>query len=122
MILGLEARFAHSIIRDMVRDIRAGRRYEASERYPGVLEGFDVLVRPVHPTHHLMLFGSTAAFYRRLARPELFCVCQVFWPDKAGLFPTDLKCDPRVARKQRRLELAVPPSELEAFRERYGTR
>jgi hypothetical protein len=85
------------------------------------IEGCDVAIRPVHPTQHILRLGSAMAFYRRLARPEALTVRQVFWPDKAGRFPFEIECDPRASQMQPRMELAVPPSELKAFLDEYGS-
>jgi hypothetical protein len=120
VVLGLGPRVGHRLLADMVDDIKGGRAYEAGQRYGGVLAGVDVAVRSVHPTQHAILLGYAMGFYRLYSRPELLSARQVFWPDKAGLFPFELKCDPLVAATQRRLELAVPPFELKAFMEKYG--
>jgi hypothetical protein len=119
VVVGLGDKTAYGVVRDMVTDIRAGKSFASGQRYSDILKGFDVLVGPVHPTQHVRHLGYAMAFYRRLERRELLSALQVFWPDKDGRFPTELTCDPHVAAAQPRWALAVPPSELKAFLDRY---
>ena len=121
MVFGWEARFAHSIVSDMVADMKKGQFYSAGQTYPGLLDGFEVAIRPVHATQHLVHLGYATGYYRILARPELLSAIQLFWPDKAGKFPFELACDPGVAQLQPRMALAVAPSELRAFMKRFGS-
>jgi hypothetical protein len=121
MIFGLDGRLAHSIASDMASRLKEGHPFSAGHTYSGLLDGYDVAVRPVHPTQHLLHLGYAIAFYRRLQKRDLLTAIQVFWPDKAGKFPFELECDPRAAARQPRMELAVPPSELKAFMDEFGS-
>ena len=51
---------------------------------PGdVLNGYDVVIHPVDPSWYRDFFGAGLDFYQTPPLP----ITQLFWPDKAGLFP-----------------------------------
>ena len=51
--------------------------------FDGVLDGFSVLLRTVHPSWHEPLFETMCAYYGRTDVP----VRQVVWPDRDGRWP-----------------------------------
>ncbi len=123
VIVDLDARMAHAIAAGAVARIRVGAVYRPGERHADLLEGFAMAWRPVHATRHLVLLGYAVAFYRiASAPPDRLRAVQLFWPDRAGKFPFEGDCDPRVAQRQPRLELAMLPSEVRAFRRRIQVR
>jgi hypothetical protein len=65
--------------------------------------------------------GYALAYYRRAGKPEALRALQLLWPDQAGFLPDDPRCDEAVVRMQPRLDRPVPPEELRAFMETYGS-
>jgi hypothetical protein len=63
--------------------IRDGQPLAADERRDGVLDGFPLAIRPVHPSWYPRVFGSAVNFYQRPPLP----IVQAIWPDRTGLFP-----------------------------------
>jgi hypothetical protein len=121
IIFGMEARELYSILALMFEDIRnKGQSFARPDSYDGVLEGYPIAIRTVHPTQHELYLGYALGHCRHAGHIGGLKARQVFWPDKQGRFPFDVGCDPDVYRSQPRLDLEVPPSDLRAFRRRYG--
>jgi hypothetical protein len=121
VIVGLEAKVAHSLLSDMLAEIRTGRKYVPGETYRDLISGYPVAVLPVHRTQVLCRLGYALGYYRRASKPELLRALQVLWPDSLGKLPTDLSCDEAVLRSQPRLNIGVPPSELREFMTKWGS-
>jgi hypothetical protein len=121
VIVGLDGKVGHSLLCDMLTEIRAGRTYRPGETCDDLIQGYPVLLRPVHRTQVLCRLGYALAYYRRVSRPDLLRALQVLWPDRAGKLPTDPACEQPVAQLQPLLDRAVPPSELREFMTKFGS-
>ena len=119
IVFGLDAKVCHRLLTDAVDDIRSGQSYASPGIYEQLL-AVPIAVRVVHPSQHCVYFADTLEFYRQTGSEEGFAAIQLFWPDRDGTFPFEAACDPGVFAAQPRLDLALPPSELEAFLRRNG--
>jgi len=107
LIYGLPKDLTHAMLWEMFRQFKAGLAIADGERVSGLLEGFDCIIRPVHPSHFDEHVGS-ARWYRRhrLGDDAGLQVFQIFWPGKQqGLFPWEPGCDPAVRDCQPQLYL-----------------
>jgi uncharacterized protein DUF4262 len=84
-MFGLRGRDMHAWLNTAGEQVRAGQPLCAGEERLGVLDGFPVVVRPVHSSWFAELFGLAADFYR--GTPP--SVTQLIWPDRHGVFPWD---------------------------------
>jgi hypothetical protein len=76
--------------------------------HEGLLEGFPVASRPVHPTQHRLYFGFALWHRRHLGKPGTLEAVQLLWPGKVqGLFPFEDGCHPDVVDLQPLL--CLPP-------------
>ena len=116
IIFGLSPIAAYSVLEVLVADIRSGRSFAESGLYEGVLVDFPLAVRPVDPTQYELYLGYAMGHCRHTGKTGRLVAVQVFWPDKQGRFPFEVRCDPEISALQRRLDLAAPASELRAFR------
>lgn len=82
-MFGLRGRDMHAWLNAVGQQVRAGQPLQAGEERLGVLDGFPVTVRPVHPSWSAELFGLAADFYRGTPPP----MTQLIWPDRHGVFP-----------------------------------
>lgn len=105
IVLGLSPAGAYGLVGGLVLNVRDGRSYARPGRYSDLLDGMEVLVRPVHATQVVHWFGFAMGFYRLVQRPTDLTAIQLFWPDERGRLPDVTDCDPLVAAAQQRLEL-----------------
>ncbi|WP_291416555.1 DUF4262 domain-containing protein [Actinophytocola sp.] len=82
-MFGLRGRDMHTWINAVGQQVRAGQPLRVDEERLGVLDGFPVMVRPVHESWYVDLFGYALDFYREPPLPVL----QLIWPDRHGVFP-----------------------------------
>ena len=82
-MFGLRTRDMHTWLNAVGQQLRAGQPLRADEERLGVLDGFPVLVRPVHRSWFEDLFGQALGFYRGTPPPMM----QLIWPDRDGVFP-----------------------------------
>jgi hypothetical protein len=80
-MVGLRGRDMHAWLNAVGQQVRAGQPLRADESRLGVLDGFPVVVRPVHPSWDL--FDVAVDFYRGAAPPMM----QLIWPDRHGVLP-----------------------------------
>ncbi|HEV7650524.1 MAG TPA: DUF4262 domain-containing protein [Actinophytocola sp.] len=80
-MFGLRGRDMHVWLNAIGQQVRAGQPLRADEARHGVLDGFPLTVRPVHPSWDL--FELAPDFYRGAAPPMM----QLIWPDRHGVFP-----------------------------------
>src|SRR3954469_7825386 len=108
VMFGLAVDVMHSLLWNVYREIVGGRRFDEDGLYDGIVEGFAIAVRRVHPTWHPHYLGS-AQWHRRYlkARGTLQAV-QLIWPDKAGRFPWEEGSHQSVRALQPRLDLPKP--------------
>ncbi|POX45689.1 DUF4262 domain-containing protein [Streptomyces sp. Ru72] len=82
-VFGLRIEVGMPVVNAAGAGIRGGLPLEPDQRRGDVLNGYDVAVRPVHPSWYWDFFGAGIDFYQAPPLP----VTQLFWPDKAGRFP-----------------------------------
>jgi hypothetical protein len=82
-MFGLRGRDMHTWLNAVGQQVRSGQPLRAGEERLGVLDGFPLMVRPVHPTWYADLFELALEFYRSAPPPVL----QLLWPDRHGVFP-----------------------------------
>jgi hypothetical protein len=121
VVVGLGGKEGYSLLSDMVTEIRAGRTYRAEETCRDLIQGYPVMLLPVHRTQVLCRLGYALAYYRRASKPHLLRALQLLWPDRAGKLPNDPSCEPAVVRLQPQLDHEVPPSEFTEFMAKFGS-
>ncbi|MGX1130483.1 hypothetical protein RKD49_002673 [Streptomyces glaucescens] len=84
-VFGLPAQTAMHVVNAAGTAVRDGAPLARDQRRGDVLNGREVIVRPVHSSWYRDFFGAGIDFYQRPPMP----VTQLFWPDKAGRFPWD---------------------------------
>ena len=99
-MFGLRGRDMHTWVNAAGQQVRAGQPLRADEERLGVLDGFPVVVRPVHPSWHDEILGLACDFYRGPV-PAM----QLVWPDRQGLFPWQPGAGERCRTHQPRLWL-----------------
>jgi hypothetical protein len=114
IIFGLEPRQAHAILSVVVKNLRAGSRYEEAGKYDNVLKDNSIGVRQVHVSHHEHYLGYAMGFCRHIGRLGELQAVQLFWPDRDGRFPFEPNCDLDVYGCQPRLDIPLTPSELDS--------
>jgi hypothetical protein len=116
ILFGREPNTAHRALSTMVESIRGGGSYREPSTYSGILQGDSKIgLRCVDPTQHPLYLGYAMGYLTFIGRIGELQAMQVFWPDKTGKFPYEVGCDLDVFRFQPRLDLALTPSEIEAF-------
>ncbi|MEX1225033.1 MAG: DUF4262 domain-containing protein [Pirellulales bacterium] len=109
------------ILAAMVEGIRNGRSFAQRGEYDRVLIEGNVAVRDVHPTQHEFYLGCAMGHFRHMGRIGQLKALQVFWPDSKGRFPFQPHCDEDVYMAQPRLDVALPPEEIEDLRGEFGS-
>ena len=107
IVFGLPARTAHSVVSSLIDRIREHESFEKTGVHPDLLGDLPLLIRPVHPSQLETYFGYAMGYYRLVGRPDALRAVQIFWPDRDGVLPNVVKCDPLVAAAQPRLDLAA---------------
>jgi hypothetical protein len=81
-MFGLRGRDMHAWLNAVGQQVRAGQALRANEERLGVLDGYPVVARPVHPSWQDEVLTLAGEFYRATV-PAM----QLVWPDRHGLFP-----------------------------------
>lgn len=108
VIFGLKLESMHSILSNIARDIRGGRRFEEEILYDGILDGCSIAVKRVHPSWHSRYLGYAMWHRRHVGRAGDLRTVQIVWPDLSGLFPWDEKFNGSLRKLQPRMELPIP--------------
>lgn len=88
IIFGQKPEWRLSIINLIVERINDGERFEARQRYSGLLEGYELSFHDVPLFAYPQYLGWDIWYYDRFHPVDpLFPVLQVVWPDLAGRFP-----------------------------------
>ena len=82
VIFGLHSEDMHQWLNACVDRGRDHGWPAKGEDFPGVLDGFPVRLRPVHPSWDDALFGTARRFYQNRV-PAV----QLVWPDRNGIWP-----------------------------------
>ncbi|MFJ4889060.1 MULTISPECIES: DUF4262 domain-containing protein [unclassified Streptomyces] len=101
-VFGLPSQTAMRVANAAGAAIRDGNPLEPDQRRGDVLNGYDVAVRPVHPSWYHDFFGAGIDFYQTPPLP----IMQLFWPDKDGRFPWEEGADERCRMGQPLLWIA----------------
>jgi hypothetical protein len=94
IVFGLPLKLMHSMLWTVFRQIKGGVTISDGSRWSGLVEGFDCVARPVHPTNLKREYLNSAMwFWGNPAEKGLLPVFQLVWPGSAdGLFPWDEDC------------------------------
>ncbi|MFG2813825.1 DUF4262 domain-containing protein [Streptomyces sp. NPDC048410] len=95
-VFGLSAQNALRVANAAGAAIRDGNPLEPDQRRGDILDGYDVAVRPVHPSWYHDFFGVGIDFYQTPPLP----ITQLLWPDKAGRFPWEENADEHCRTRQ----------------------
>ncbi|WP_418958219.1 DUF4262 domain-containing protein [Streptomyces tritici] len=88
-VFGLPQETAMRVVNAAGAAVRDGAPLALGERRDDVLNGYEVVVHPVHPSWYHAFFGAGIDFYQTPPLP----IAQLFWPDRAGRFPWDDDAD-----------------------------
>ena len=81
----------HHWVNRIGEQIRQGGWLRLEESRDGVIDGFSVVIRPVHESWYPALFGAGTGFYGRPPLP----ITQAVWPDRHGVLPWEDGCGAR---------------------------
>ncbi len=88
IVFGLERDLMHNMLWGMFDQIKAGKRLVDGERWSDLIEGFDCISRPVHPTQMRAYLGTALWYHRYKSGSSELSAFQLFWPGKLdGLYP-----------------------------------
>lgn len=107
IIFGLDLKLMRSMLWGVFDQIRDGREVRAGDRWSGLLDGFDCIAHPVHPTNLDPEYLNSALWYWGRNNPKgALPAFQLFWPGSVdGLFPWDPGCADDVRALQPALHL-----------------
>ena len=93
ILFGLPVDMMHQLINDIGKQLRNGSpAYGDGNKTSDLLEGYPCEFHHVDPAWYKTTLTWASWFYRSSDFPAL----QLFWPDKAGLFPWEQECNERV--------------------------
>jgi Domain of unknown function (DUF4262) len=104
VMTGMNHEALHASLNIVGEMAKRGLAVESNIALTEVLDGYDVMLRPVEIPWHLSLFG----WCRWFAQHDEPRFLQVVWPDLAGRFPGDVAFNPTINHLQP--DLAVAPS------------
>jgi len=97
IVVGLRTEVMHGMLNDCGERMRAGETLPVGTPFSGVLEDYDVLLRPVtSPESYREYVGYGLWFY---GGPN-FPLLQLVWPDKEGRFPGQEGANPFMKTQQ----------------------
>jgi Domain of unknown function (DUF4262) len=106
VIFGLKRELMHNMLWETFRQLQAGRVMTDGQHRTGLIEGFDCIARPVHPSWHREYLGTAIWHARYRTGSDEFNAFQIFWAGaQQGLFPWEAGCDPFVVSQQPALYL-----------------
>src|SRR5687768_12916260 len=102
IIFGLDFELTHQMLWTMFDKLKAGAILTDGARWSGLIEGFDCISRPVHPSRVEIAYLNSAMWYRGYRTgDEAVDAYQLFWPGaEQGLFPWEPGCDELVRADQ----------------------
>jgi uncharacterized protein DUF4262 len=108
IIFGFSGELAHKVLWEVFHQLKAGAVLSDGRRWSGLIEGFDCISRPVHPSQITREHFNSALWYwgDPIARGRSLEAYQFFWPGvNQGLFPWERGCDQIVRDHQPALYL-----------------
>ncbi|MCR6643672.1 MAG: DUF4262 domain-containing protein [Terricaulis sp.] len=99
IVFGLDTKLMHAMLWQVFRALKAGRVPADMQRWAGLLEGHECILRAVHPTNVVRDYLNSAMwFWGDPDERGPLQAFQIFWPAVGGnLFPWDSSC-PQVVR------------------------
>lgn len=89
MIFGLKREQMHSILTDLVNDIKEGRVFKPNEKTGDVVAGdFEAIFKPLKEEFIPEYAGTAERYYKKPFR-----VYVMLWPDKNNILPTEPGCE-----------------------------
>ena len=108
IIFGLDLQLMHNMLWTAFRQIKAGTTLVGGYKMSGLIEGFDCVARPVHPTQVKAHFGVGLWYRRYRGADDNLQAFQLFWPGKVeGLYPWEAGCPAEVRALQPQLYLPL---------------
>lgn len=95
IVFGLDPSLMHGMLWEVFHQIKDGRFASDHQRWSNVLEGYDCISRPVHPTNVVREYLNSAMWFwgEPAGRGGPMTAFQLVWPDvETGLFPWDADC------------------------------
>ena len=83
IIIGLVQELTHSLINDIAHDIKKGKKFEALNYYPDILEGFDCYFIEVDIANYREYLGYANWYYNGDSFPAVQCI----YPTTKGIYP-----------------------------------
>jgi hypothetical protein len=96
VLFSLPREIAHQILWNLYKDMEDGKRFENGTPISEVLDGYDVVLKPVLQEHFSEYLGWNRWFYGG----DNFQAQQVFFPNKDGQFPWDAAASPEFTATQ----------------------
>jgi len=103
LIMGLRMESSQAILNGIATYLLQGGTLLPDERYPDFIDSFDVIFRPIAPSHYREYLGYALWLYR-----SPFPALQCLWPDMEGNFPDDPDFNPSLRARQ--IDLSHPVS------------
>ncbi|MCG8463819.1 MAG: DUF4262 domain-containing protein [Xanthomonadales bacterium] len=88
IVFGLPHEVAHSILWQVVNEIKSGRVFELNKRQADILDDdLDVLFKPLINSAYDEYLGTAIDYYEKPFRTYV-----MFWPDNDNVLPTEPGC------------------------------
>jgi hypothetical protein len=98
LMMGVPAEPSGRVLNVIGEYLIAGGEIVPGERYPGFVDGRDVLFRQINRRHYHDYLGCANWFYR--PHPDGYPALQCVWPDLEGVFPDEEGFEERFRKLQ----------------------
>lgn len=106
IIFGLNRELMHNMLWEVFRQLKAGKAMADGVCWSHLIDGFDCISRPVHPSWTRKYLGTAIWHQRYRTGNDEVTAFQLFWPGaQQGLFPWEAGCDSFVIGQQPALYL-----------------
>ena len=102
IVFGLDRNLMHSMLNELYSQGEKGLQFCEGLAVSGLIDGFDCILRTVHPMNIITdYFGSAIWYYRFKQLPEMSSAYQIVWPGAlGGKFPWELGCAQDIIESQ----------------------
>lgn len=100
IIFGLDHTLMATVVNSVGKEIRAGRPFREEGLYEGLVQGFACKLKPVAQRFHTDYFGYAMWHRRHVGKIGTLEAVQCLWPDKQGIFPDEIGCNPHIVQLQ----------------------
>jgi len=100
IVVEMDRAMAGRVINRIAAHLKTGNTLNCGAPYEGFYDSAPLMFRELRMADHTEELGSAIWFYCSRSHGRTFPVYQAMWPDRAGRFPSDAQCDPRVVRAQ----------------------